>query len=73
MWTQHEVGVSCTNRKRILHPQVGMISLHCQTLVDPDQAQSLLVFTAIPGTEDHDKLQLLSVIGSRRIDTPTGG
>jgi hypothetical protein len=50
-----------------------MISLHCQTLVDPDQAQSLLVFTAIPGTEDHDKLQLLSVIGSRRIDTPTGG
>ncbi|MEU9898612.1 helix-turn-helix transcriptional regulator [Streptomyces phaeochromogenes] len=73
LWTQHEVGVSYTNRKRILHPQVGMISLHCQTLVDPDQAQSLLVFTAIPGTEDHDKLQLLSVIGSQRIDTPTGG
>ena len=34
---------------------------------------SLLVFTATPGTEDHDKLRLLSVIGSQRIDTPTGG
>jgi transcriptional regulator with XRE-family HTH domain len=73
LWAQHEVGVSYTNRKRILHPLVGMISLHCQTLVDPDQAQSLLVFTAIPGTEDHDKLRLLSVIGSQRIDAHTGG
>jgi transcriptional regulator with XRE-family HTH domain len=73
LWAQHEVAVSYTNRKRILHPQVGMISLHCQTLVDPDQAQLLLVFTAIPGTEDHDKLRLLSVIGSQQIDAPTGG
>jgi transcriptional regulator with XRE-family HTH domain len=73
LWAQHEVGINYTNRKRILHPQVGMISLHCQTLVDPDQAQSLLVFTATPGTEDHDKLRLLSVIGSQRIDASTGG
>lgn len=73
LWAQHEVGVSYSNQKKILHPQVGVISLHCQTLVDPDQAQSLLVFTAIPGTEDNDKLRLLSVIGSQRIDTPDGG
>ncbi|MGW3410317.1 helix-turn-helix transcriptional regulator [Streptomyces sp. NPDC000888] len=71
LWARHEVGISYTNRKRILHPQVGMISLHCQTLVDPDQAQSLLVFTAIPGTEDHDKLRLLSVIGSQRLGAST--
>ncbi|MET7977278.1 transcriptional regulator [Streptomyces mirabilis] len=71
LWAQHEVGISYTNRKRILHPQVGMISLHCQTLVDPNQAQSLLVFTAIPGTEDHDKLRLLSVIGSQRLGAST--
>jgi hypothetical protein len=36
-------------------------------LLDPDQSQSLLVFTARPGSEDHDKLELLSVIGSQRI------
>jgi transcriptional regulator with XRE-family HTH domain len=70
LWAQHEVGITYTNGKRILHPQVGLISLHCQTLVDPDQAQSLLVFTATPGTEDHNKLRLLSVIGSQRIDAP---
>jgi hypothetical protein len=47
--------------------------LHCQILVDPDQSQSLLVFTATPGSEDHDKLQLLSVIGSQQLDASPGG
>lgn len=69
LWGAHEVGVTYTNRKRIIHPEVGTVSLHCQTLVDPDQSQSLLVFTAIPGTEDHDRLQLLSVIGSQPLST----
>ena len=73
LWADHEVGVNYTNRKRILHPQVGMMSLHCQTLVDPDQSQSLLVFTAIPGTRDHEKLQLLSVIGSQQLGASSGG
>ena len=40
------------------------MELQCQTLVDPDQSQTLLVLTAAPGTESYEKLQLLSVIGS---------
>ncbi|WP_324267937.1 hypothetical protein [Saccharopolyspora mangrovi] len=36
----------------------------CQTLLDPDQSHSLLVYTAVPGSESHEKLQLLSVLGS---------
>jgi transcriptional regulator with XRE-family HTH domain len=67
LWAQHEVGVTYAGTKRIIHPQVGTISLHCQVLVDPDQSQSLLVFTAIPGSQDHDKLRLLSVIGSQEL------
>jgi transcriptional regulator with XRE-family HTH domain len=67
LWAQHEVGVTYAGTKRVIHPQVGTIALHCQVLVDPDQSQSLLVFTAIPGTEDHDKLRLLSVIGSQAL------
>jgi transcriptional regulator with XRE-family HTH domain len=67
LWVQHEVGVMYAGTKRIIHPQVGTISLHCQVLVDPDQSQSLLVFTAIPGSQDHDKLRLLSVIGSQEL------
>jgi hypothetical protein len=29
------------------------------------------MFTATPGTEDHDKLRLLSVIGSQRLGAST--
>ncbi len=43
LWREHPVaGPSCA-RKRIRHPEAGLLELHCQTLVDPDQSQSLLV------------------------------
>jgi transcriptional regulator with XRE-family HTH domain len=67
LWADHEVGLAYTEQKRIVHPVVGTLTLHCQMLLDPDQSQSLLVFTATPGSEDHDKLALLSVVGSQRI------
>ena len=67
LWADQEIGLTYTEQKRIVHPVVGTLTLHCQTLRDPDQAQSLMVLTAAPGSEDHDKLELLSVIGSQRI------
>jgi transcriptional regulator with XRE-family HTH domain len=67
LWADHEIGLTYTEQKRIVHPAVGTLTLHCQMLLDPDQSQSLLVFTATPGSEDHEKLELLSVIGSQRI------
>jgi transcriptional regulator with XRE-family HTH domain len=67
IWREHPVlGPYCAP-KRIRHPQVGLLELHCQTLVDPDQSQALLVYTAVPGSESHEKLQLLSVLGDQRI------
>ncbi|MFE2966877.1 hypothetical protein ACFXKC_25040 [Streptomyces sp. NPDC059340] len=44
--------------------QLGTLEPHCQTLVDPDRSQRLLVCTAAPGSESHARLQLLSVVGS---------
>lgn len=41
--------------------------MHCQTLLDPDQSHRLLVYTAIPGSESHERLQLLSVIGAQTL------
>lgn len=67
LWAEHEVGITYSDHKRIIHPELGTISLFCQTLVDPDQSQALLVLTASPGTEDHDKLRLLSVIGDQHL------
>ena len=67
LWDQHEVGLRPRERKRFEHPEVGALELTCQTLVDPDQSHLLLVYTAVPGSESSDKLQLLSVIGSQSL------
>lgn len=60
VWDDHEVGIRPHLVKRLVHPEVGALELNCQRLVDPDQAHSLMVFTAEPGTESYEKLQMLS-------------
>jgi hypothetical protein len=63
LWREHPITGPYCPPKRIRHPQLGLLELHCQTLIDPEQTQMLVVYTASPGTESHEKLQLLSVIG----------
>ncbi len=65
LWAAHEVGVRPHDVKRFMHPEVGSLHLHCQRLVDPGHAHSLLVYTAVPGSESHEKLRLLTVIGAQ--------
>lgn len=67
LWETHEVGVSSPNLKRFLHPEVGELELSCQTLLDPEQSHRLLVYTAAPGSESQEKLQLLAVISGQRV------
>ena len=66
LWSEHEVRVRMSATKRMLHPAVGAITLDCQKLTCEDEAQALLVYTATPGTEDRDKLDLLAVIGDQQ-------
>lgn len=67
LWETHEVGLRPHEVKHLIHPQVGPLSVHCQTLLDPQQSHLLLVYTAVPGSESHEKLQLLSVLGVQTI------
>ncbi|WP_033338742.1 helix-turn-helix transcriptional regulator [Catenuloplanes japonicus] len=62
IWAEHEVTGVHNAPKRFSHAELGTLELHCQTLVDPGQSQTLLVFTAVPGTESYEKLQLLSAV-----------
>nr|MDT0526576.1 transcriptional regulator [Streptomyces sp. DSM 41633] len=64
LWDEHEVGIRPREIKRYQHPEVGILELNCQVLMDPEQSHSLLVYTAVPGSESYEKLQLLSVIGA---------
>ena len=67
LWQEHPVAGGYCPPKHFLHPEVGPLELHCQTLVDPDESQTLLVFTAVPGSESAEKLRLLSVIGGQLV------
>nr|WP_250034535.1 helix-turn-helix transcriptional regulator [Actinoplanes maris] len=69
IWNDHEVSVGFDESKRFVHPEVGPLDLACQALIDPEQSHILLVYTATPGTESYDKLQLLSVIGAQALAT----
>lgn len=64
VWALQEVGILPNETKRFIHPELGLLELTCQTLQDPTQSHSLLVYTAEPGSDSYDKLQLLSVIGA---------
>lgn len=64
VWDQHEVGIRPHEVKHFVHPQVGALELTCQRLIEPGQSHSLLVYTAVPGSESYDKLQMLAVVGA---------
>jgi transcriptional regulator with XRE-family HTH domain len=63
LWERQEVGIRPQDVKRLVHPEVGVLELNCQTLLDTEQSHLLFVYTAVPGSESYEKLQLLSVIG----------
>jgi transcriptional regulator with XRE-family HTH domain len=64
LWAAHEVGHAHSQTKWFQHPAVGELELHCQVMHDTDQQQTLLVFTATPGSESAERLRLLTVVGS---------
>ena len=67
IWDRHDVTGRSDETKTIVHSQLGPIQLNCQILLTQDLGQALLVFTAVPGTPDHSKLQMLSVIGTQHL------
>lgn len=67
VWDAHEVGLRPREVKHFVHPELGGLELACQTLLDPNRSHMLLVYTAAPGSDSYEKLQLLSVIGSQSL------
>jgi transcriptional regulator with XRE-family HTH domain len=63
LWARQEVAKRFEDHKTLVHPELGPIEVDCQALFTEDQSQVLLVLTAPPRTEDHEKLRMLGVIG----------
>jgi MmyB-like transcription regulator ligand binding domain len=67
-WERREVGLGFPPGKHLDHPEVGGLDLYCQALFDGGSGQLLLVFTAAPGSESHDRLALLNVVGRQLLE-----
>lgn len=73
LWERHEVAQRFEDHKTLIHPELGALELDCQALFTEDQSQTLLVLTAPPRTESHEKLQLLAVLGLDRFTEAESG
>ncbi|WP_280396621.1 helix-turn-helix transcriptional regulator [Nocardia carnea] len=69
LWNEHVVHVRLSDVKSIVHPEVGVIDFDCETLLTTSATQRLLIYRPRPGTDAAEKLELLRVIGTQRLDS----
>ncbi|MGR6319571.1 helix-turn-helix domain-containing protein [Micromonospora soli] len=67
LWDSGVVGRHEAARKTIDHPQVGALTLDCDVLSVAGSDLRIMVYTAEPGTEDADRLALLTVLGTQTL------
>lgn len=65
LWDSGAVGRHEAARKTIDHPQVGPLRLDCDVLTVAGSDLRIMVYTAEPGTEDAERLTLLTVLGTQ--------
>ncbi|WP_405463530.1 helix-turn-helix transcriptional regulator [Streptomyces jietaisiensis] len=70
LWEEHDVAFRRKDRKRLVHPVLGLLEVNCLNLFSEDGRQRLLWFTPAIGTESANLLELLGVVGTQEL---TGG
>ncbi|ALV31819.1 helix-turn-helix transcriptional regulator [Streptomyces sp. CdTB01] len=67
LWEAGVVGRLQASHKTIDHPQVGLMTLDCDLLRVEENDLHILVYSAEPGMEAAEKLELLSVLGTQNL------
>jgi transcriptional regulator with XRE-family HTH domain len=65
LWDEGGVSSWRSHRKTFEHPELGPLTLDCDTLHVPEADQSVVVYSAAAGTPEHDQLSLLRVVGTQ--------
>lgn len=69
LWDQGGVATWRSHRKTVEHPQIGSLTLDCDTLHVPDADQLVIVYSAATASPEHDQLALLRVVGTQAFTT----
>jgi transcriptional regulator with XRE-family HTH domain len=72
LWADHDVAFRRDDRKRLVHPALGLIEVNCLHLFSEDGRQRLLWFTPAVGTDSAGLLDLLSVVGTQEVVESSG-
>ncbi|MFT4265439.1 MAG: helix-turn-helix transcriptional regulator [Nocardioides sp.] len=64
LWHEGGVAGHAEDRKTIHHPVVGEITVDCDILVDTQTDLKIVIYTAVPGSEDASRLELAMVVGA---------
>jgi transcriptional regulator with XRE-family HTH domain len=67
LWREGRSSPWRTATKSIRHPSLGTISLDCDTMLLPDGHQTVLVYSAEPGSPEATVLDMLRVIGLQQV------
>lgn len=67
LWREGRSSPWRTATKTIRHPSLGTISLDCDTMLLPDGHQTVLVYSAEPGSPEATVLDMLRVIGLQKV------
>jgi transcriptional regulator with XRE-family HTH domain len=71
VWERNEVGTPAKTRKVLQHPLVGVLDCECDVVVSPASGQRLVLFRGTPGTDTSERLAMLQVLGTQRLE-PSG-
>lgn len=66
LWERHDVQAAATLTKTFQHPEVGEITVDCDSLTLTDRDQHLILYTAPQGSPDADALALLTILRTDR-------
>ncbi|WP_329152852.1 helix-turn-helix transcriptional regulator [Streptomyces sp. NBC_01456] len=70
LWDAGAAGRREATRKTIDHPRVGPVTLDCDVLTVAGSDLRIMVYTVEPGTEDAERLALLTVLGTQDLVGP---
>ncbi|MGY2898158.1 transcriptional regulator with XRE-family HTH domain [Curtobacterium sp. PvP017] len=68
LWDSGATTMGETARRKVIdHPDVGLITLDCDTLVVGPEDLRILAYTAVPGSLDAERLALAIVLGTQSL------